>query len=82
MSKKQIKKAFPPARICVSTSQNAFNNTFPLDGKIKVAVAGVSQTGRKKWFPLARNSVSPSMYKNNFFKNWIFWFLQTEKKKI
>ena len=41
-------KAFPLARKCVSTSQNAFKNTFPLDGKIKLAVAGVSEIGRKK----------------------------------
>ena len=33
---------------------------FPLDGKIKLSVAGVSKYGRKKWFPLARESVSTS----------------------
>ena len=43
MFKKEIKRAFPLARKCVSTSQNAIKNTFPLDGKIKLAVAGVSQ---------------------------------------
>ena len=80
MSKKQIKKAFPPARVCVSTSQNAFNNTFPLDGKINLAVAGVSQTGRKKWFPLARNSVSTSRYKVNFSKIGSSGFYKQEKK--
>ena len=58
MSKKYIKKAVPLNTKCVSTSQNAFKNTFPLDGKIKLAVAGVSQIGKKKWFPLARKSVS------------------------
>ena len=28
--------------------QNMFTNTFPLDGKIKLSVAGVSENGRKK----------------------------------
>ena len=41
---------------------------FPLDGKIKLAVAGVSQIGRKKWFPLARKSVSTSRNKVIFEK--------------
>ena len=34
--------------------QDLFTNMFPLDGKIKLSVAGVSENGRKKWFPLAR----------------------------
>ena len=43
--------------------QDLFTNTFPLDGKIKLSVAGVSENGRKKWFPLARKSVSTSRNK-------------------
>ena len=42
------KKAVPLARKSLSTNQNAFINIFSLDGKIKLAVAGVSQNGRKK----------------------------------
>ena len=42
------KKTFPLAKKSVSTDRNAFTNTLPLDGKIKLAVAGVSQIGRKK----------------------------------
>ena len=48
MSEKQVKNLFPLARKSLSTNRNAFKNTFPLDGKIKLAVAGVSQNGRKK----------------------------------
>ena len=40
--------------------EGSFKNTFPLDGKIKLAVARVSKNGRKKWFLLARKSVSTS----------------------
>ena len=58
------KKVFPTARKCVCTSQNAFKNTFPLGGKIKLAVVGVSQIGRKIWFPLARMKDS--------FQNYVF----------
>ena len=44
MFKKQIKKAFP-------LPENLFPLTrMPLDGKIKLAVAGVSQTKRKNGF--------------------------------
>ena len=42
------KKAFPLARTSPSTNRNAFKNMFSPDGKIKLAVAGVSQNGRKK----------------------------------
>ena len=51
---------FPLARKSLSTKRNAFKNTLPLDGKIKLAVGGVSQNGRKK---LARKSVSTSRNK-------------------
>ena len=42
-----------------------FKNTFPPNGKIKLAVAGPSENRRKKWYPLARKSVSIS--RNNVF---------------
>ena len=48
--------------------QNLFTNTFPLEGKIKLSVAGESQNGRKKWFPLARKSVSTNENKVLFQK--------------
>ena len=35
-----------------------FKYTFPLNEKIKLAVAGVSENGRKKLSPLARKPVS------------------------
>ena len=38
--------------------QDLFTSTFPSDGKIRLSVAGVSENGRKKWFPLVRKSVS------------------------
>ena len=37
--------------------QDLFINTFSLNWKIKPSVAGVSENGRKKWFPLGRNKV-------------------------
>ena len=40
--------------------QDLLTNTFPLDGKTKLSVAGVFENGRKKWFPLPRKSVSTS----------------------
>ena len=45
-----------------------FTNTFPLDGKVKLSVAGESENGRKKWFTLARKSVSTSRNKVIFQK--------------
>ena len=48
MSEKQTKKVFPLARKSLSTNRNAFKNTFLLDGKIKLAIAGVSQNESKK----------------------------------
>ena len=54
---------------------------FSLDGKIKLAVAGVSQNGRKKWFPLARKSVSTSKNKV-IFQKFDSRFQQTEKKTL
>ena len=48
MSEKKIKKVFPPARKSLSNNRNASENTFALDGKIKLAVPGASQNGRKK----------------------------------
>ena len=58
------KKSVPLARKCVSTSQNAFKNALPLDGKIKLAMAGVSQIGRKKGFQ--EKSVSYHSQKKRF----------------
>ena len=43
--------------------QDLFANTSPLDEKMKLSVAGVTENGRRKWFPLARKSVSPSQNK-------------------
>ena len=60
---------FPLARKSFFTNQNAFKNTFPQEEKIKLAVAGVYQNGRKKkWFPLARKSVATSRNKVIFQK--------------
>ena len=55
---------------------------FPLDGKIKLAVAGVSETGKKKQFPLARKSVSASRYKVNFWKIVFSGFDKQKKKSL
>ena len=82
-SEKQIKTVYPLARKSLSTNRNAFKNTFPLYGKIKLAVAaGESQNGRKKkglpqpenQFPLAEIRL--------FFKNWISRFPETEQKSL
>ena len=73
MFQKQIKKAFP-------LPENLFPLTgTPLDGKIKLAVAGVSQTRRKKWFPPENQFLQAGML---FFKNWTFRFPQTEKESL
>ena len=58
-----------------------FTNTFPLDGKIKLSVAGaVSGNGRKKkWFPLARKSVSTS--RNNVIFQKLDIPVSTNRKK-
>ena len=40
--------------------QDSFKKTIPLNGKIKLAVAGICETRRKKWFPLATKPVSPN----------------------
>ena len=52
---------------------------FPLAGKIKLAVAGAPGNGRKKWFLIARKSVSTTGTKL-FFKNQITRFPLAEKK--
>ena len=77
---KTDKKWFPLAVKSVFTNWNAFKNTFPLDGKIKLAVAGVSQNGRKKWFLLARVSTSTSRNKVIFQK--LELPLSANRKKI
>ena len=54
--------------------QDLFTNKFPLDGKIKRSVAGVSGNGRKKWFPLVGIRL--------FFKNWISSMVSTNRKNL
>ena len=60
--------------------QDLFTNTFPLDGKIKLSVAGESQNGRKKWFLLARKLVSTSRNKV-VFQKLDFPVVSTNRKK-
>ena len=50
-----------------SRLQDLFTNMFPLDGKIKLSVSGVSENG-KKCFSLARKSVFTSRNKVVFQK--------------
>ena len=57
---------FSLARKSLYTYRNAFKNTFPLNGKIKLAVAEVSQNGSKK---NGRKSVSISRNQVNFKKS-------------
>ena len=78
MSKKYIKEAFPLPRKSLFTYRNAFKNTFPLNGKIKLAVAGVSQNRRKK---MEENQFAPAEIRL-FFKNWVSHFPQTGKKSL
>ena len=63
------------------TSLTLFTNTFLLDGKIKLLVAGVSESGRKKWVPLARKSVS-FIRKKVIFKNRISPMVSRSKKNL
>ena len=49
--------------------QDLFKNKIPLDGKIKLSVAGVSENGRKKWFWIAENQFQLAGIRS-FFKNW------------
>ena len=78
MSKKYIKEAFPLPSKSLFTYRNAFKNTFPLNGKIKLAVAGVSQNRRKK---MEENQFASAEIRL-FFKNWISHFPQTGKKSL
>ena len=55
---KLLKKLFPLDRKSLSTNRNTFQNMFPLEGKIMLAVAGRHQNGRKKRFPIVRKSVA------------------------
>ena len=57
--------------------QDLFTNTFPLDGKIRLLVAGVSENRKKKWFPLARKQF-PLAGIRLFLKKWI----STSRKKV
>ena len=51
--------------------QNMFTNTFPLGGKIKLLVAGVSENGRKKNGAHEPENQFPLEGIRLFFKNWI-----------
>ena len=51
--------------------QNMFTNTFPLDGKIKLSVAGVSENERKKNGVHEPENQFPLEGIRLFFKNWI-----------
>ena len=54
MSEKQIKQWLTIARESTLTNQNVgLVYMFPLSGRIKLSVTGVSENGRKKQFPLA-----------------------------
>ena len=82
MSEKQMKKVFPLARNSLSTNPNAFRNTFPLDGKIKLAVAGVClKMEGKNGFHQPENQFPPAGIRL-FFKNWISRFPKTEQKSL
>ena len=48
--------------------EDLFTKTFPLDGQIKLSLAGLSENGGKKWFPLAGKSVFTSRNKVIFKK--------------
>ena len=55
--------------------QELFTNKFPLDGKIKLSAAGVSENERKKLFLLARKLVSIGRSKVTFQKlNFLYGF--------
>ena len=81
--KKILKNDFhkPENPFPLTRMQNLFKNTFPLDGKIKLPVAGVSENGRKKWFLLARKSISSSRYKI-IFQNLDFPVSTSRKKSL
>ena len=81
MSEKQIKKVFPLARKSLSINRNTFQNTFPLDGKILLAVGGVYQNGRKNGFHQPENQL-PLGGIRLFFRNQIFRLPQTEQKPL
>ena len=69
---------FPLARKSLFAYWNAFKNTFPLNVKIKLAVAGVSQKKTKK--TMEKNQFPPEI--TLFFKNWITRFPQTERESL
>ena len=59
--------------------QDLFTNKFPLDGKIKLSMTGVSENGIKKWIPLARKFSLAGI--RLFFRNWISPMVSTSRKK-
>ena len=80
--KNRSKKVLPLARKSLSTNRDALKNAFPLDRKIKLAVAGIYQNRRKKsGFNQAKNQL-PLTGIRLFFKNWISRFPQTEQKSL
>ena len=78
MSKKQIKKAFPLARKCVSARQNAFT----LNGKIKLAVEGVSKIGRKKMVSTTQKISFYQQEQGYFSKTGYSGFHKQKKKSL
>ena len=58
-----------------------FTNKFPVDGKLKLSVAGVSENRRKNCFHLPENQF-PLAGIRLYFKNWISFMVSTSRKKI
>ena len=58
--------------------QNSFKNAFPLDGNIKLAMAGVFENGRKNGFQYPENQFPPAGIRL-LFKNWISQFPLTKE---
>ena len=60
MSEKYIKNGFdsPENLFPLTGMQDSFKNTFPLDGKIKLPVAGLSENGIKKMVSISQKIIS------------------------
>ena len=83
-SKKRLSKVTVSIRekniSAIAGMKDSFKNTFPLDRKKKLSLAGVSEKKHKKWFVLARKSVSTTQnetfvrkYVSTIQKNCFFW---------
>ena len=83
MSKTYIKNGFHSLEnlFLLIGMKDLFKNTFPLNRKVKLAVAVVSDNGRKKWLPLARKSAFTSRNKVVFHK-WYFLVFTSRKKSL